>query len=303
MQLTVQKNVNLLPYNTFGVSVKAREFCEISSTEDIKYLPSGKKLVLGGGANILLTSDFDGLVIKNNLKGKKEISEGVFEIGSGEDWIELVNWAVAAGWGGIEHMAYIPGTVGGAIVGNIGAYGQTFEDVLVSVKASGQIFSKNECEFGYRESAFKHKLKDLFVESVTIKLSKNPGAFKIAEETTSIRKAKLPDWKVLPTAGSFFKNPFISKDKLEDLQKEFPDIPNFPNKSDVLIKIPAGFLLEKLGWKGKRIGNVGTYEKHALIVINFGGATGVEILEFTQKMQSDVEKNFGITLEPEVIII
>ncbi len=297
----VQKNVNLLPYNTFRVKCLAREFVEINTIEDSGQAPtrSGQaRMILGGGANILFTKPtFDGLVIKNNLKGIKEIERGVFEAASGENWVDFVSWTVNSEWSGVEKLAYIPGTVGGALVGNIGAYGQIFEDVFVSAKSGKEIFSKNQCKFGYRESAFKHELKNYFVESVTVKLSKNIRAKKIAEETTALRKEKLPDWAKIGTAGSFFKNPFVSYEKLAELQKEFPDLPHFANK------IPAGFLLEKLGWKGKRIGNVGTYEKHALIVVNYGGATGEEILDFSRQMQADIKKHYDIELEPEVNII
>ncbi len=289
-----QSDVNLLPYNTFKVSVKAKYFLEVNSPEDI---PNEKALILGDGANILFTKDYDGLVIKNNLFRKKETEEGVFEVASGESWIDFVNFAVEDGWSGLEKLSLIPGTIGGALVGNIGAYGQTFEDIFVSAKSGKEIFSKDQCQFGYRESAFKHELKNHLVESVTVKLSKSPDSKRIAAETIALRKSKLPDWTKLGTAGSFFKNPFVSQEKLVELQKEIPDLPNFSKK------IPAGFLLEKLGWKGKRIGNVGTYEKHALIVINYGGATGQEILDFTLHMQADVKKNFGIDLEPEVNII
>mgnify|MGYP001604120376 FL=1 len=294
MVAKAQSDVNLFPYNTFKVSVKAKYFLEVNSPKDI---PNENSLILGNGANILFTKDYDGLVIKNNLLGKKEIEKGVFEIASGESWIDFVNFAVDNGWAGLEKLSLIPGTIGGALVGNIGAYGQTFEDIFVSAKSGKEIFSKDQCKFGYRESAFKHELKNRFVESVTIKLSKNPDSKRIAQETAALRKSKLPDWTKIGTAGSFFKNPFVSQEKLADLLEEIPDLPHFSNK------IPAGFLLERLGWKGKRIGNVATYDKHALIVINCGGATGQEILDFTKQMQADVKRAYDIDLEPEVNII
>lgn len=290
---------NLKPYNTFQVSIFARDFIELSDVSAIRNVSDF--LVLGLGANILFTKDFDGLVIKNNLKGKKVLKENdrevLIEVASGENWIDFVNFAVNNGWSGLEKMAFIPGTVGGAVVGNIGAYGQTFEDIFVSAKSGKELFTKDQCKFGYRESAFKHELKNYFVESVILKLSKNPDSKRIAEETTALRKLKLPDWTKIPTAGSFFKNPFVTPEKLADLVKEMPDLPNFSGK------IPAGFLLEQLGWKGKRIGNVATHEKHALIVINCGGASGQEILDFTLQMQSSVKKAYDINLEPEVNII
>lgn len=290
---------SLKPYNTFQVEVFAKDFIELSSLDDLKI--NDNFLILGLGANILFTKDFDGLVIKNNLKGKKilkETDQEVFiEVASGENWIDFVNFCVNNGWSGLEKMAFIPGTLGGAVVGNIGAYGQTFQDIFASAKAGKVIFTKDQCKFGYRESAFKHELKNYFVESLTLELSKNPDSKRIAEETTALRKSKLPDWTKIPTAGSFFKNPFVTPEKLADLKKEFKDLVNYD------LKIPAGFLLEKLGWKGKRIGNVATHEKHALIVINCGGASGQEILDFTLQMQSSVKQAYDIDLEPEVNII
>lgn len=290
----IQTNIDLSPFNTFKVSARAKAFVEIN---DVKDIPKEQGLVLGKGANILFTKDYEGLVIKNNLLGKKEIGEGIFEVASGESWIDFVNFSVDSGWSGIEKLALIPGTIGGALVGNIGAYGQTFENIFVSAKSGKEIFSKEQCQFGYRESVFKHELKNCFIESVTIKLCRNPNSKKIAEETIALRKEKLPDWTKFGTAGSFFKNPFVSQEKLVDLLKYKPDLHHFSNK------IPAGYLLEKLGWKGKRIGNVGTYEKHALIIINYGEASGQEILEFSQDMQADVKSAYGIELEPEVNII
>lgn len=288
--------VNLAPYNTFQVSCLAKEFLELNSINDCHPAVAGS-LILGLGANVLFTKNYDGLVIKNNLKGIKEIGEGLFEVASGENWIDFVNFTVDHGWSGIEKLAYIPGTVGGAIVGNIGAYGQAFENIVVSVKSGKEIFSKEQCKFGYRDSVFKNELKNYFIESVTIKLSKNTDSKRIAAETTVLRKEKLPDWTKLGTAGSFFKNPFVEKEKLADLKKEFKDLVSYD------LKIPAGYLLEKLGWKGKRIGQVGTWPKHALIIINYGGATGQEVLDFALQMQQDVKKNFDIYLEPEVRII
>ncbi len=345
-----QFRVDLLLYNTFKVSVKAKYFLEINTLDDLKDLPKERILILGQGANILLTRDFDGLVIKNNLLGKKELGDGIFEIGSGESWIDLVDWTVNDGWSGIENLAYIPGTVGAAPVQNIAAYGQTAGEVVSSVTGLNldtfklETLSNKDCNFYYRDSIFKHELKNkFFVTSVTFKLFKSahfdtnyygsrpyeslqseidkiakpPYTPKIiAQAVTNQRKVKMPDLEKLGSAGSFFKNPFISKEKLADLQKEIPEIQVYPvnamlypNPDDPAlkitdqVKIPAGKLLDKLGWQGKRIGNVGTFEKHALVVINYGGATGQEILDFALQMQTDVKKNFGIDLEPEVNII
>ncbi len=332
---TIQKDVDLLPYNTFRVSVRAKKFLVLRDPKD---LPTGEPVfALGQGANILFTKDIDSLVIKNELLGKKVISENndsiTIEVASGENWIEFVDWAIDNGWSGIENMAFIPGTAGSAAVGNIAAYGQNFEDICVSVATNDQIFSKKEMAFGYRESRLSKEKNKLFVTSVTIKLSKKPHydtAYhsryeslvsylpkppytpkQVAEAVTKIRLDKLPDWRKIGTAGSFFKNPLVSAEEARDLQKEIAELQTYPaerlqytdGSAGDLVKLPAGRLLDELGWKGKRIGKVGTWEKHALTVVNYGGATGEEILDFTRQMQSDIKSHFEIDLEPEVNIL
>lgn len=318
--MTIQKNIDLTPYNTFKVKVKAKYFAVAKIPADLKNLPEEKILILGHGSNVLFTKDFDGLVIKNNLLGKKKLSEGVFEIAAGENWHELVMWSVENNWSGIENLALIPGTVGAAPVQNISAYGQQLSDVIVQVNTLNKSFSKDECQFGYRDSIFK-KEKNLYITSVVIKLSKNPRynldyhsryeslvvkppytPKKVAEAVTNLRKIKQPDWIKIGTAGSFFKNPVVPFEKLQEIQKKVPKIKFYPEENN-RFKIPAGWLLEELGWKGKKIGRVGTFNKSALVIINLGGATGQEILEFSQQMQADIKKNFGLALEPEVNII
>ncbi|MBI3887484.1 UDP-N-acetylmuramate dehydrogenase [Candidatus Microgenomates bacterium] len=351
----VKNNVDLLPLNTFKISAFAKLFCEINTPNDFISLPKEEnKLVLGGGANILFTKNFDGIVLKNNILGKKVINEDekeiIIEAGSGEDWIEMVNWTTENDWSGIENLAYIPGTVGAAPVQNLAAYGQNFGENVIRVKAvmledfSVREFSYDECKLYYRDSIFKNELKNkVFITSVTFKLSKQPkfdtnyyGARPyeslqneldkiarppytpkiIAQAVTNQRKIKMPDWKTLGTAGSIFKNPFVTKNKLVDLQSKIKDLQVYPindmlypNPHDPvfkridMVKIPAGKLLDELGWRGKRIGNIGTYEKHALVLVNYGGATGQEILDFIHQMQADVKKNFDIDLDPEVNII
>lgn len=310
---------------------------------------------LGEGANILFTKDFDSLVVKNEILGREVIHEDdksiTLKVGAGEDWHELVMWSVENSLSGIENLALIPGTVGAAAVGNIAAYGQNFGEVVEAVEGfylrdlrNLSDLSKAECHFFYRDSVFKNALKGKFIiTSVTIKLSKSPkfdtnyhgrasyeslaGELKkfssppyspkdVAEAVIRIRKIKMPDWHELGTAGSFFKNPFVSKEKFAKLKEQMPDIQAYPinhmlypNPDDPVfslhdqVKIPVGRLLDELGWKGKRIGNVGTFEKHALIIVNYGGATGMEILDFSQKMQEEIKQNFEIILEPEVNII
>lgn len=331
--IKVRHNANLVGYNTFRIPAKAKDFLVL---EDPKDLPKKPYFILGEGANILLTKDIERLVIKNELKGRKIVAEDdesvTIEVASGENWMDLVNWTVDMGWSGLENMAFIPGTVGAALVGNIAAYGGNFEDVLIQVKCVDRIFSKEECRLGYHDSAFKHGLRDIFITSVTIRLLKKflsetsyhsryesltqkltPPCTprKIAEAVTKLRREKLPDWRKIGTAGSFFKNPVVKKEKALALQKEISELQIYPAEkllyddqiSGDFVKIPAGRLLDELGWKGKRIGNVGTWPKHALTVVNHGGATGIEILEFAQKMKKDIRSHFGIELEEEVIII
>ncbi|MBI3558905.1 UDP-N-acetylmuramate dehydrogenase [Candidatus Gottesmanbacteria bacterium] len=327
--MIIQKNIDLLPYNTFKIKAKAKYFIKVNKIADLKNLPDEPKLFLGEGANVLFIKDFEGLVIKNEIKGRKEIpgqarndnfDSITIEVGSGENWHELVIWSVKNGWSGIENLALIPGTVGAAPVQNISAYGQQISNVIVQVNTLDKSFSKNECQFGYRESIFK-KAKNLFITSVVIKLSKNPKynldyhsryeslvvtppytPKKVAEAVVNLRKIKQPDWTKIGTAGSFFKNPVISKKKLQEIQEKIPKI-QFYSAGQNLFKIPAGWLLDELGWKSKKIGRVGTSARSALVIINLGGATGQEILDFSQQMQADIQKNYGLDLEPEVNII
>lgn len=328
--------MDLKPYNTFGVSVQAPNFSIVRAESEIPQY-SEHSLILGEGANVLFTKDISIPVVKNELKGITKLDDTTFEVASGENWHEFVMMSVEQGLSGIENLALIPGTVGAAVVGNIAAYGQNFGDVVESVKIyPNRVLSAEECNFTYRNSS----LKKVFVTSVMVKLSREakfdtnyygskpyeslrgelgepPYTPKmIAEAVIRQRTKKLPDWHKIGTAGSFFKNPFVTKEKFEEFKKIVPDLQPYPvdkmlypnpndpifDKSD-MVKIPVGKLLEKLGWLGKRIGNVGTYEKHALIVVNYGGATGMEILEFTQKMRDDILTNFNIDMHPEVKII
>jgi UDP-N-acetylmuramate dehydrogenase len=310
-------------------------------------------IILGHGANVLFTKDFPGTVFIDRLTGKKIISQTdsdvTLEIAGGEDWPELVSWTVSQNFAGIENLALIPGTVGSAPYQNIAAYGQTFADVFISLNAinltTGKIeeFSKTDCQFHYRESVFKRELKNkYFITTVTLKLAKiNPkittGYYSryesleteltkfahlpytikdIYQAVINLRSAKLPDWTKIGTAGSFFKNPFVTKKKLSSLQSQISDLQfypttnmDYPHPEDPVfdhtryVKIPVGRLLDELGWRGKRIGNVGTYEKHALIIVAYPGATGPEVYEFSERMRADVQKAFGINLEYEVVVI
>lgn len=334
----VYSNKSLINENTFGIDVKAKSYCELTSLEqlsEIRNLITEHKrfIILGGGSNLLFCNDFDGIIIKNLLKGISIIKESdadVFlEVSSGENWDEFVNYCVGSNYFGIENLTAIPGTVGAAPVQNIGAYGVELKDVFHSLE--GYLIeeeklislSKDQCEFAYRSSIFKRKMRDKFIiTKVVFKLSKIPHfnlEYKslkeslinydeseltlklVSDKVRQIRNSKLPDFKSLGNAGSFFKNPEISEEHFLDLQKKFPDLSYF--KNDDSYKISAGWLIEKCGFKGKRIGNVGCYEKQALVIVNYGNATGEEILNFAKCIIDEVKHIFDIKLEPEVNII
>jgi UDP-N-acetylmuramate dehydrogenase len=337
--MNILENYDLSKLNTFGVKAISSFFVEIKNEEEIKKLFSSEifkkneKLFLGGGSNVLFTKDFEGIVILNKLKGIYILEENedfvVVKSMGGENWHDLVLFAVNNGYWGIENLSLVPGSVGASPVQNIGAYGVEIKDVIENVEAfeieSGKkrIFKESECEFGYRESIFKNKLKGkYFISSITIKLSKKEnkktryktlddylknnnitvsGVKDISDVIVEIRRSKLPDPKILGNAGSFFKNVFIEKEKLEELRREYGDVPFF--EEDGNIKIPAGWLIESCGWKGKRIGNVGVHEKQALVLVNFGGATGMELKELSEQIMSSVAFKFNIELAREVNLI
>ncbi|MFA5999611.1 MAG: UDP-N-acetylmuramate dehydrogenase [Candidatus Paceibacterota bacterium] len=334
MQIT--ENYNLIKLNTFGISARAKFFVEVNNEDDLRALfllsefKNNEKLFLGGGSNVLFTKDFDGIVILNRIKGieivKEESSSVLIRAMGGEIWNDLVNFAVEREYWGIENLALVPGTVGAAPMQNIGAYGVELKDTLESVEAldiqSGgkKIFLKDECGFGYRESIFKNKIKgQYFISAITLRLSKIPQknvTYKVlkdyleknnieikkvkdvADVVSQIRRSKLPDPAVVGNAGSFFKNVFTSKEKFESLLREFPEMPHF--EEDGFIKIPAGWLIEQCGWKGKRVGNVGVHDKQALVIVNHGGATGEEIKNLASQIITSVEDKFHLKLIPEV---
>lgn len=323
---------DLFPYNTLKVHAQAKNFIELNSPSK---LPKDEPLLfLGAGANILFTKDFDGTVVKINFSGIKVVKEtdtDVFiEVATGQNWHELVMWSVDHNLSGLENMALIPGTVGGAVVGNIAAYGQNQEDVFVNAQTLTQTFPKADCKFSYRDSYFK-KHPELLVTSVIYSLSKQfhpntsyrdrytslsaitPHSAKdIATAVINIRKSKLPNMNQIGTAGSFFKNPLISKSNFQRLSSTIKDLQWYPSeklqyvdKAEIpnIVKIPIGRLLDELGWKGKTIGRVSTSPNQALYIINLGGATGQEIFEYAESMRQDIKKNFNIDLEYEVKII
>ena len=337
--MQIKNDYNLINLNTFGINVNAKLFVVMENEADLVELFSlpefknNKKIFLGGGSNVLFTENFDGIVVLNKLKGIKIIDENsetvlVRSMG-GELWHDLVSFAVNNNCWGIENLSLIPGTVGAAPMQNIGAYGAELKDTLFNVEAfeieNGvkRIFSGEECELGYRDSIFKNKLKGkYFIGAVTFKLSKIPkpnisykilsdyleknnikinGPKDISDAVAEIRRSKLPDPKIIGNAGSFFKNVFVNKIQLETLLKTFPEISYF--KEDSVVKIPAGWLIEQCGWKGKRIGNVGVHDKQALVLINHGGAKGKEIIELANKIIASVKEKFGLELVPEVNIV
>lgn len=330
----IRKNVSLRPYNTFGLSAKAAFFKEINTVRGLKNLPNNLPLViLGGGSNLLLTKDIEACVLKMNIQGisvTRETDKEIYvKVGAGVVWHEWVMFCVAQGWGGIENLSLIPGTVGASPIQNIGAYGVELKDVFESLTAfdlttkQQRIFTKNECEFGYRDSIFKRALKnETVITSVTFKLQKQPilntsygdiqkvlaakniitpNIKDISDAVIDIRKSKLPDPAELGNSGSFFKNPEIESALFLDLQKKYPTLTGYPMANGT-IKIAAGWLIEQAGWKGKRVGNTGCHDKQALVIVNYGNATGKEIYQHALNVIEDVSQKFGIMLSPEVNI-
>ena len=334
------ENYPLLKLNTFGVDVKAKYFTSINTINELIELTKTnvfkdlELLILGGGSNILFTKNFDGLVILNNIKGKEIIDQNqqsiFLKIGAGENWHELVMYCVDNGWGGIENLSLIPGNTGTAPMQNIGAYGVEIKETFIELEAleisSGKIvkFNNSDCEFGYRESVFKNKMKNQYIIlNITLELKKNPvlninyGDVKailesqniknpaikeVSNAIISIRQSKLPDPKKIGNSGSFFKNPIVSLNQLELIKKKYPNVVNYEiNENE--FKIAAGWMIERAGWKGKKFNNYGVHEKQALVLVNYGLANGMEIFELSEKIILDIKDKFGITLEREVNII
>lgn len=337
--MKTDKSKSLKAFNTFGIDVNAALFASWNTLDDITAytqsdeLKSEHLLIVGGGSNMLLTQDFDGLVVKNNILGRKIIQETdtevLVEIGGGETWHEIVLWTIEQGWNGMENMSLIPGSMGAAPIQNIGAYGVELKDVFSSLRAmdldTGKIkeFDIEACQFGYRNSVFKNELKDKFViVSVTLKLKKYAdfrtdygaisteleaaGVTKLSAKAISnavikIRQSKLPDPKELGNSGSFFKNPIILESYYDEVKVDYPGLPAYP-ASQGFVKVPAGWLIDQAGWKGKQVGNCGVHKKQALVLVNYGGATGSEIFALSESIITDVIQKFGIELEREVNI-
>jgi UDP-N-acetylmuramate dehydrogenase len=334
----IQENFSLQPYNTFGIAAQARFFVTVTNDEMLlealayaeqHHLPL---TVLGGGSNVLFTQNIEGLVIQIAYKGIQVIKEDEdfvwVQAAAGEVWHDFVQFAVKNNWGGVENLSLIYGTVGAAPMQNIGAYGVEIKSVFEYLEAieigtkTKRIFDKTACEFGYRQSIFKQSLKNqVVITQVVFKLTKRKHVFNtsygaiqqvlnekqlspsiqtISEAVIQIRQSKLPNPAVLGNAGSFFKNPEIPTEQFQQLQAQYPQIPHYAAEIAGYTKVPAGWLIEQCGWKGKRIGNCGVHKDQALVIVNYGGATGAEIWAVAEAVQRSVAEQFGILLHPEV---
>jgi UDP-N-acetylmuramate dehydrogenase len=338
--MKIEENISLLRFNTFNISARAQYFAELSSESDILEFISEKRfntisrLILGGGSNILLTKNFDGIVLKNNLKGIsviKETNEHYYiKAAAGENWHKFVLHCIENNYAGVENLSLIPGCVGASPMQNIGAYGVEVKDIIYEVETidlktgSTVIFNNLSCKFDYRSSIFKSTHKNLYIiTSVTFKLNKKPdfnisyGAIKqeldlmgvndlsisaISEAVCRIRTSKLPNPAELGNAGSFFKNPIVSKKIVNEILKYFPEMPVY-NINSEQCKLAAGWLIEKCGWKGKKIKQCGVHSQQALVIVNYGGASGTEILELANQIINSVKEKFNVELEKEVNIV
>jgi len=335
----IEQNYSLKKYNTFGIEASARYFAEVHSVEEVISIIKSvgdhnlPLLFLGGGSNILFTKDFPGIVIKNNLKGISLVKETEDEVwvksASGEIWHELVQYCIKNNYGGIENLSLIPGTVGAAPIQNIGAYGTELKDVFESLEALDlndltiKTFTRTDCRFDYRDSIFKQEGKGkYFIVSVTLRLQKNPkintsyGAIQklldergishptiadISQVVCDIRNSKLPNPAVIGNAGSFFKNPEITEEQYLSLKNTYADMPGYPTHKG--IKLSAAWMIERCGWKGKQVGDTGTHKDHALVLVNYGHATGEEVKALALEIQKSVQDMFGVRIEMEVNLI
>lgn len=327
-------NYSLLPHNTFGIEAKCCRFMEYSSVEEAQQIARQLEepyLLIGAGSNLLLTRDFDGTVVHSVVKGIENQSNGRVRCGSGETWDEVVAWCVGHGLYGAENLSLIPGEVGASAVQNIGAYGAEIKDLIETVEAveigTGRLctFSREECQYGYRDSRFKHEWKNKYlITYVVYRLSDDgnhlsteygnirseldrrgilsPTAAQLRQVVIDIRNAKLPDPKVTGNAGSFFMNPIVERQKFEQLLAEYPDMPHYYIDADHE-KIPAGWMIDQCGWKGRSLGRAGVHDLQALVLVNRGGATGQDIVDLCETIRRDVRERFGIDIHPEVNIV
>mgnify|MGYP001305706758 FL=1 len=336
MVLNFQKDTSLLPYNTFGIEVKSKHFVNVKSIDELQAVLNHNQqenlLVLGGGSNLLLTKDFEGLTLRIQNRGIEIVDQddrkARVKVAAGENWHDFVLWCLENDLGGVENLALIPGNVGAAPIQNIGAYGVELREVFESCEAISidtgkvKIFKKDECDFGYRNSIFKKTLKGKYIIfSVQFNLNKPPHALNIsykglseklkgkiiniqsiAQAVIEIRTSKLPNPKKIGNCGSFFKNPVITLIKFNDLKQQYPDIPHYPDQVDK-IKIPAAWLIDTLGYKGYRNHDAGVHPNQALVLVNYGNATGAEIKKLAQQIRNKVKEKFAINLEFEVNIL
>ncbi len=335
--MNIQENISLKNYNTFGINVYAKRFVSVSSFFALKNILEKEKevFIISGGSNILLTKDISCLVIHLDIKGisidREEENDVFLTVNAGENWHEFVTWCIAQNYGGLENLSLIPGCVGTAPIQNIGAYGVEVKDVITKVEgleisSCKQVsFSNTACNFGYRNSIFKQEFKNKFViTAVSFRLTKtihsihssygaisseltknnivNPTIKDISEAVITIRRSKLPDPNKIGNSGSFFKNPVVTVTEYEALQKRFPKIPCYPISSKE-VKVPAGWLIENIGYKGKNYGAYGVHEKQALVLVNYGNASGEAIYKLAQEIQKEVKNKYQINLEMEVNIL
>lgn len=334
----IQENFNLRPFNTFGIEVFAKRFSAFGSISELKELLAQRNndplLFLGGGSNILFTKNFDGLVLRNELKGIEVIEETdshvIIKSGAGEAWHDFVLFCVENDFGGVENLSLIPGSVGASPMQNIGAYGVEIKDVFVSLEAlhieSGEVhsFDNSACEFGYRESVFKRKLKNQYaITSVTFKLTKkhtinssygaieaeleqmgitSPTIKNISDAVIAIRSSKLPNPAEIGNAGSFFKNPVVEKSVLEKIQANYENVPNYPAPNGN-VKLAAGWLIDQAGWKGKTYDTYGVHKLQALVLVNYSNTKGSQIYDLSTEIIEDIHAKFGVELEREVNIL
>lgn len=334
--MKITENCSLKGYNTFGIDVKCKYFVDSGCEDDLLDFVSSYELkpeellILGEGSDFLFTEDFDGTVFYPSMKGIEVVEEdgcAVFvRVGAGEVWDDFVAWAVAHGYGGVENLSLIPGHVGASPVQNVGAYGMEAGEVIQRVeaidieKAQKVVLTAEDCRFGYRDSVFKREWKNKFIITyVVFKLAKKPvfrldyGSLKdelegevslaaVRKAVIRVRQSKLPDVKVLPNAGSFFKNPVVTQAKADALRAAHSGMPEYPT-DDGQVKLAAGWLIEQCGWKGKSLGRAGVHDKQALVLVNLGGATGVEVAHLANEIKKSVFIRFGVWIEPEVYIL
>src|SRR5450631_1348171 len=335
--MPIQKNISLLAFNSFHLEANAAEFVSVQSMDDLQYVlgrpENNPLLILGGGSNLLLTGNIDGLVLKIEINGIHEVKEDESHVyvcvGAGEGWHGFVEYTMKRNWGGLENLSLIPGNVGAAPIQNIGAYGVEFKDSFYELEAYDRIekkvfaFGVNDCRFGYRDSIFKSEEKGRYIIlNVTFILRKTPvlhtsyGTIRdelekmgvqsptiqdISKAVITIRRSKLPDPADIGNAGSFFKNPVVDQAKFLLLSVKYPDMPAYPHEEQS-VKLAAGWLIEQCGWKGYRKGDAGVHKDQALVLVNYGKASGKEIVELSMKIQSSVLKKFGVLLDEEVNI-